>query len=252
MRFEGEVAVITGAAHGMGRVHARRLASEGARLVLGDIDYDAALEAVNELSNAVAVRADVTRAVDCEMLARAAVTSFGRLDILINNAGGSFIPQMPFDRVSEQQWEGVQAFNLRSQWLCAKAVVGEMRKLGRGKIVNIASGIVFSAHTPGLVPYAAAKGGVMAFTRALARELGPDNITVNTVAPSGIGGDPAVKPLTPGALAEMAQESLGRQTISTRKVSAEDVAAAVAFFASEESDLITGQLLVVDGGAYYH
>ena len=251
-RFDGQVAVVTGAAHGMGRVHAARLASEGASLVLGDLDYKAAKAVADGLGNAIAIRADVTKAVDCAQLAQAAVNRFSRVDILINNAGGSLIPQIPFDSVTDQQWEDVFAFNLRSQWLCAKAVVGDMRRLGRGKIVNIASTIIFDGSDVGLLPYAAAKGGVMGFTRALARELGPDNITVNAVAPGGIGGDPAIKPFTAEELEEMARWRMQQQTIKTRKVSADDVAAAVAFFASHESDLITGQLLVVDGGAMYH
>jgi 3-oxoacyl-[acyl-carrier protein] reductase len=252
VRFEGQVAVITGAAHGMGLVHAKRLSSEGASVVLGDIDYETAKEAAAELPRAVAIQVNVTKQDDCNKMAQAAVDTFGRLDILINNAGGGLIHPAPFDEITEDQWDLVQNVNLKAQWLCAKAVVGEMRKNGRGKIVNIASTIILDGLPVGLLPYSAAKGGVLAFTRSLARELGPDNITVNGVSPGGVGGDVKIKPYSEAEWAEMARRRIEKQTMKTRRVSADDVAGIVAFYASHESDLITGQMTVVDGGSFYH
>ena len=252
MRFDNQVALVTGAAHGMGRANAQRLSSEGASVVLADLDLDTAERVAEEIPNAVAVRVDVTQPADAHAAVKAAVDNFGRLDILVNNAGGPMAKATPFTETPDGLYEMVQALNLGSQWHFAQAAVPVMREQGRGKIVNIGSVIALDGLSVGMVAYGAAKGGVVAFTRALAREVGQFNITVNTVSPGGVGGDPSIKPFTPEEWQEITERRMRVQTMKTRRASADDVAAAVAFFAAPESDLITGQPLVVDGGAYMH
>jgi 3-oxoacyl-[acyl-carrier protein] reductase len=252
VRFDGKVAVITGGANGMGRAHSRRLASEGAAVVIADIAEEAAQRLAAELPRALAVKVDVTNEAECAAMAAAAVEAFGRIDILVNNAGGGMMHPTSFWEITEATWDLVVDVNLKGQWLCAKAVFPAMREAGAGRIINIASRSVYDALPIGLSPYFAAKSGAVGLTRAIARELGPYNITVNSVAPGAVGGDVSIKPYSPQEWEEMGKRAVARQTIQTRRVNADDLAATVAFLASEEAELITGQLIFVDGGVAFH
>src|SRR5579884_4423112 len=155
-RFDGQVAIVTGSAWGMGRRHAERLSAEGGRVVLADIQLELATEVAGSLTDAIAVRCDVSNADDVERMAARALEAFGRIDILINNAGGALSPPAPLDELSEADWDKIVDVNLKGIWLCTKAVLPAMRDAGRGKIVNIGS-ISPMLGNPGRAAYAASR-----------------------------------------------------------------------------------------------
>jgi NAD(P)-dependent dehydrogenase (short-subunit alcohol dehydrogenase family) len=249
MRVKNKVAIVTGSAQGMGKAFALRLAKEGAKVTLCDIlDCEpAAQEIAAAGGEALALKVDVTNEKDTVEMAKRTFEYFGAVDILVNNAaifGG--IDMKPFDEIPANEWEKIMAVNLKGMFLCCKAVAPYMKKQGKGKIVNIASGVAFSG-LPLFLHYTTSKGGVVALTRALARELGEFGINVNAVAP-GMVWTEATKAMVPE---EFAQENIKKQCIK-KIVQPEDVAAAVLFFASAESDLIAGQVLLVNGGEVLH
>ena len=243
-RLEGKVAIITGAAHGMGAVDAALFSREGARLVLCDIleEEGAHVEArINESGGeAIFVRMDVTRGEDWEKAVKAAVSRFGRIDILVNNAG---ITSTPTSTGTEsEKWDRLLDVNAKGAFLGAQWVVPEMRKAGGGSIVNISSIMGIVGLGVGHSGYAASKGAVRLLTKDLALRHGPDNIRVNSVHP---GFAPPMLGSTRGKDEDdrrIAETPLGRLT------SYEDVANAVLFLASDDASFITGAELVVDGG----
>ena len=249
-RFDGQVAVVTGSAWGMGRRHAERLAAEGARLVLADIQLELATSVADSLPNSIAVGCDVSIAGDSELVAERALEAFGRIDILVNNAGGALIAPKPLDELSEDDWDKVVDVNLKGTWLCTKAVLPAMRDAGRGKIVNIGS-ISPLLGNPGRAAYASAKGGIVGLTHTMARELGPFGITVNCVAPGLIEIPHPKTAYSPAEFERMKARRLEVQAVK-RLGQMDDVSDAVLFFASPESDFVTGQLLPVDGGTVLH
>ncbi|HTG13290.1 MAG TPA: SDR family NAD(P)-dependent oxidoreductase, partial [Candidatus Eisenbacteria bacterium] len=190
MRLPGKVAVITGGAVGIGFAYAKRFLAEGARVVVADVaDPAAAVDKLDAAGRALGVRADVSDATSVRAMVEAALARFGRIDVLVNNAAvfATLKPQ-PFDEIPEAEWDRVMAVNVKGVWNCARAVVPAMRGQGGGRIVNVASAIVAKG-TALLMHYVTSKGVVVAMTRALARELGPDRITVNAVAPGLILSD---------------------------------------------------------------
>jgi len=249
-RFDGQVAIVTGSAWGMGRRHAERLDAEGARVVLADIQLDLATTVAESLTDAIAVRCDVSSAADAEHVAASALETYGRIDVLVNNAGGALSPPTPLDQLSEQDWDKIVDVNLKGIWLCSKAVLPAMREAGRGKIVNIGS-ISPLLGNPGRAAYAASKGGVIGLTHTMARELGPFGITVNCVAPGLIEVPHPKTAYSPEELERMKARRLEVQSVK-RFGQMDDVSDAVLFFASAESDFVTGQLLPVDGGTVLH
>lgn len=246
MEFQDKVAIITGAAKGIGRGIALAFAKEGCNVVVSDIDEsgckDAAAEAENWGAKAIAVHCDVSQKGEVDQLIRKTVDAFGKADILVNNAG--IFPFATFDDMSEQDWDNVMNVNLKSAFLCSQAVLKQMDE--GGKIINISSIASFIGFH-GLVHYCASKGGMNGLTRALALELAPSKINVNGVAPGAIE--------TPGATGEMTAE-MKEQTVSAipwREMGTpDDIAQAVLFLASEKSRYITGQTLLVDGGWTLH
>lgn len=242
-RFDGRVAVITGGATGMGKVHAEHLASQGARIVIGDLSDMAATEAAVRAHDieVLSHELDVASENSVKAFADAVMARFGRVDILVNNAG--IYPYKLFDDMSFADWRKVMAVNLDGPFLMCKAFLPHMRREKYGRIVNIASAECWMLAAANL-HYIASKMGVIGLTRALATETGTDGITVNAVAP-GIVANTTTSPQMTKYL-EAIPANL--QAIK-RPAEPIDLAKAVAFFASDEAEFITGQTLVVDGGA---
>ena len=240
-RFEGRVAIVTGAAQGIGRAIAERLGSEGATLCVADINgpgVEAAAQAIG--GTAFAVACDVGDPDSVAALHKAVIDRSGKLDVLVNAA--AIVPFVPWNELTFEEWRRIMRVNLDGCYLMCRAASDLMRKNGYGRIVNIASNSIF-AGTPNMAHYVASKGGILAFGRALATELGGDTITVNSVCP-GLTDTEGVQQ-TPHKDAfefvEMLQAIKGRGT-------PRDIVPAVAFLASEEAHWITGQALAVDAG----
>jgi 2-hydroxycyclohexanecarboxyl-CoA dehydrogenase len=246
-RLEGKVALVTGAAQGIGRAIAMRLAAEGARVGVADIAAETAAQTANEISqsgpgSAVAVYLDVTRLSSAVDAVTQVEREVGPINILVNNAGWDKVE--PFVESESETWDKVIAVNYRGLIHCCKAVVPLMRQRGAGKIVSISSdaGRVGSS---GEAVYAGCKGAVIAFSKTLARELARDNINVNVVCPG-----PTETALLRNAMAgrEKLLEAMKRSVPMRRLGQPDDIAGAVAFFASADADYVTGQVLSVSGG----
>jgi NAD(P)-dependent dehydrogenase (short-subunit alcohol dehydrogenase family) len=244
--LEQQVAIVTGGAQGIGRKIAEGLAGEGARVVLADVQ---AADGVADSLGGMAVNVDVSDPRACERMAKAAIDAYGRIDILVNNAGiwSSLVPT-PFEELSVEEWRRVFDVNVMGMFLATRAVAPFMRGAGHGRIINLASGTPYKG-VPLFMHYVASKGAVIAMTRVLAKELGGDNVLVNAIAPGFT--------LSDGVLAnriqvDQLQELSAKARVLARDQYPEDIVGAVLFFASEQSSFITGQSLVVDGGAYFN
>ena len=246
--MQGQTALVTGAARGLGYAAARRLGADGARVALLDRDGDGLATAVERLAGegltALPLHVDLTD----EEAVRAAVASVlgadGRIDVLVNNAG--IYPHRPFEELTFAEWRHVLATNLDSVYLCSSAVYPAMRERGYGRIVNVSSATFFIGY-PGLTAYIASKGGIIGFTRALASEAGPHGITVNAVTPGLI----ATEGVLDGEEADLFDEIVPEQAVP-RRGEPEDIAECIAYLASPAASFITGQALNVDGGHRYH
>jgi NAD(P)-dependent dehydrogenase (short-subunit alcohol dehydrogenase family) len=245
-RLDGKVALITGAASGIGAATARRFAREGAKVVAVDIDQDGARRVVDEIraagGQACALRADVAEARDAEAMVRQAVETFGGLDVLHNNAtsgGAGFLGEM-----AHEEWNRTVAVNLTAPWLASRFALPVMQARG-GAIVNMSSAVALMAEH-GLGAYAAAKAGVISLTRSLAIEYGRYKIRVNCICPGAIETPPTRALI--GAVEGM-REKIVRANPLGRLGTAEEVASLVLFLASEEASFITGATYLVDGGA---
>jgi pyridoxal 4-dehydrogenase len=227
-KLDNRVAIVTGAAQGIGKAVADKLEAEGATVVTADIQ------------DGTTIKADVSSEADVERMVAETVAEHGKLDVLVNVA--AIVPFTPWDEVDFKEWRRIMAVNLDGTFLTNYYAQKAMRENGYGRIVNTASNVIL-AGTPNLAHYVASKGGVFAFTRALARELGPHGITVNAVAP-GLTASEGVLASKHAEAFEFVQmlQAIPRQGVP------EDIAPAVAFLASEEAGWITGQLLVADGG----
>jgi 3-oxoacyl-[acyl-carrier protein] reductase len=243
-QLQGKSAIVTGGSRGIGRAIAIELARRGASVV---VNYNASQAAAHEVvesiaqagSTAIAFKADVSRLDEAAALVKAAVDAFGKLDILVNNAGTTRDTLLM--TMSEEDWDAVINADLKSVFNCCKAAVRPMIRARSGRIINISS-VVGLAGQGGQTNYAAAKAGVIGFTKSLARELGSRNITVNAVAPGFI---PTA--LT-DALSEEQKQAVIKATPLGRFGRPEEVAYAVSFLASDEAAFITGAVLSVDGG----
>ncbi|MER3410189.1 MAG: dehydrogenase [Thermoleophilia bacterium] len=246
-QLEGKVAIVTGAAQGIGRAIAQGLAREGARIVV--VDIEGAVEAAAAYPDGVGIAADVSVEDDVARMAEETVARCGRVDILVNNAGiYASLPMRPFTEIPLGEWRRVMDVNVASMFLCCRAVVPLMREQGGGKIVNISSGTPFRG-VPFILHYVTSKGAIVAFTRALAKELGKDGILVNCVAPGFTLSD-GVK-AHPEVIEKLREVSIAARTIQRDQLP-EDVVGAVVFLCGPGSDFITGQTIVIDGGQYFH
>jgi NAD(P)-dependent dehydrogenase (short-subunit alcohol dehydrogenase family) len=239
MRLEGRVAIVTGAARGIGRAIAEKLHADGAQVAVADINGEGASEVASALEG-LALEVDISREEDAARMASETLERFGKIDILVN--AGAIVPFVAWDEVDYAYWRKIISVDLDGAYLVSRAVEGPMREAGYGRIVLIASN-AFYAGTPNMGPYLAAKGGVVGLTRALATELGKYGITANAVAP-GITRTEAVME-SPHKDALDFVQSL--QAIP-RHAQPQDIAPAVAFLASEEAAWVTGQVLIADAG----
>jgi NAD(P)-dependent dehydrogenase (short-subunit alcohol dehydrogenase family) len=248
MSVAGKTAIVTGAGTGIGRATALLLAQRGARVVAAGLQPERLRETVDAITSAggeaIAVDADVSDPQAIEQVASSAQHAFGGTDVLVNNA--AVYPIGPWHEMDAGQWDAVFATNIRGYFLMARAVRPQMIARGGGAVVNVASVTFFTGNAL-LLAYVASKGAVIGFTRALAREAGPEGIRANAVAPGAF----------PTAATEIHadQEGLWRDVLEAQSIKrrgeVEDVARAIAFFASDDSSFVSGQTLLVDGGWMY-
>jgi len=236
--LDGKVAIVTGGAQGIGAAIARGLKAEGAEVVVADLEPPEG-----------GVRADVASEADVAQMVGEALERNGRIDILVNNAGlYASLEMRAFTEIPLEEWNRVMEINVASMFLTCRAVVPVMREHGGGKIVNISSGTPFRG-VPFLLHYVTSKGAIVAFTRALAKELGKDSIHVNCVAPGFTMSD-GVKS-HPEVIEKLRDVSVASRTLQRDQVP-EDVVGAVVFLCTPAADFITGQTMVIDGGQYFH
>lgn len=250
-RLAGRVAIVTGAAQGIGARYAQALAAEGAAVVCADVvNSQATVAAITTAGGrALDVRVDVTSPESTRAMAEVATRAYGRIDILVNNAGlFTNLALKPFEQIESAEWDKVMAVNVRGPFECSKAVLPAMRAQGYGKIINIASGTVFKG-APMLLHYVSSKGAVVAMTRSMARELGDAGIRVNTLAPGLTASENTMaNPAWQGALSA---NNIATRAIK-REVTPEDLCGTLLYLASRASDFVTGQVVVVDGGSVMH
>ena len=249
-RLNRRVAIVTGAGRGIGAVYAGALAAEGAKVAVADIiDTATTVDTVERAGGeAIGVRCDVTDPDQVRAMVAGTIEAFGKVDILVTNAAlFADLEFKPFLEIDEGEWDRVLQVNLRGVFTCVKAVVPEMRRNGYGKIVNISSGTVFKG-TPMMLHYVSSKGAVVAFTRALAREVGEAGIQVNALAPGLTMSEEVANKQQWAAIkdANAATRAIRRDAMP------EDLIGAMLFLCSSDSDFVTGQTLVCDGGSVMH
>ena len=253
MRLKDKVTIITGAAHGIGKAYARRFAEEGAHVVIADIDAqggEATAKALLDAGGSAWARAtDVTKYPGVEGLMRETVAKFGKVDVLLNNAAIYVTQKLwkgPVEELALEEWDRVIEVNLKGVFLCSKAAIPIMKRQKSGKIINIASGTFFSGS--GNMPhYTTAKGGVVALTRVMARQLGEFGINVNCMTPGSTMSEESVSE----EVRKRRQGSMDKRAFRRVETPADIVGTAL-FLASSDSDFVTGQLLVVEGGGIMH
>ena len=252
MRLEGKVVIVTGAARGIGKAYALALAKEGASVVISDIASDGANSTASEIhktgGKALAVSGDVSNEADANRLAAETFKEYNRIDVLINNAGiYAGLKRRPFFEIDVQEWDKVMAVNVKGTWLCTKAVFPYMRDQKKGKIINISSGTFFSG-APNFAHYVSSKGAVVGFTRAICRELGQYNITINAIAP----GFTKTEANTDAQEDQQYMSQMLKSRSLQRDQYPADLTGTVLFLCSADSDFMSGQTLIIDGGRTMH
>jgi len=255
----GKVAIVTGAGKGLGQAAAVRLAQEGAKVVTvtrRDMEGLARTKQMIEEQGGevLTLQVDVSKEDDTLRMAEETIAKFGRIDILVNNAAIFYeIGNMPFEEIAVDDWDRQMSVQPKGSWLCAKAVVPHMKKQGKGKIINVASNVAFIGR-PQMMHYVTSKGAIISMTYIMAEELGPHNICVNTLAPGFFLSESGVKHRggpREEAISKTAELAKTRQCIK-RPIFPEDLVGTVAFLASDDADMITGQTIAVDGGQIKH
>jgi NAD(P)-dependent dehydrogenase (short-subunit alcohol dehydrogenase family) len=246
-KLQDRVAIVTGAAVGNGQAFCQRLAREGARIMIADIaDASEAMERVREVGGEIeAVRVDATDEKQTQKMVRKTIERFGRVDILVNNVG--FYHEEPFELISFDEWKRMLSVNLDSLFLTTKAVLPVMKSQGFGRIIALSSDTIWLG-TPYLVHYITSKMGVIGFVRSLASEVGKYGITVNAIT---VGLTATQRPANEKLVGSILEHLLPQQSVQ-RADEPEDIAGVVAFLASPESSIITGQTINVDGGVARH
>lgn len=251
MQLESKVVVITGAARGLGRAYAVAMAAEGASILACDVsDCSATVAEVEAAGGRIAsVVTDITDMSNCTAMADAAVKTFGRIDVLVNNAAlYATLQGARFEDLEESQWDAVMNVNIKGVWQCCKAVVQPMRDAGGGSIINISSlAAVFGL--PYGLDYVASKAAVIGMSRGMARELGKDNIRVNAVAPSAVMTE-GTKDFF-GEKFEKAKSVIASGQLIQRNLETADLTGTLIYLASDASKFVTGQTHMVDGGSWF-
>ena len=249
MRLKDKVAIVTGGGHGIGRAFCLRLTAEGAKVAVVDINMETANGVAKTIQakggEALPIRTDISDPASTLEMAKKTVDRFGTIDILVNNAaifGRVAISRVPFWEISLEEWDRVMAVNIKGAWLCACAVLPYMKGKGSGKIINISSA-VFHLGMGNYAHYVASRGAIIGLTRSMARELGEFNINVNSIAP----GATLSEEDPDEARVEFCKLSIPRRSIK-RIEYPEDLVGTLIFLASNDSDFITGQTIIVDGG----
>ncbi|HEY7365238.1 MAG TPA: 3-oxoacyl-ACP reductase family protein [Methylomirabilota bacterium] len=249
MRLKDRIVIITGGAQGIGRAYGLGVAAEGARVVVADVaDPKPTVKEIEARGGqALGVVCDVSREEDTQRLATETLARFGRIDVLVNNAAVyGTLKRRPFMEIPVEEWDRVMAVNLKGLFLCARAVFPAMKAQGKGKIINIASSTFFKG-VPHYIHYTTSKGGVVGFTRSLARELGEFGIRVNAISPGFTLSGENEKNISE----ERKQENVRMRMLKRAEVP-EDIVGTLIFLASDDSDFVTGQTILVDGGSSVH
>jgi NAD(P)-dependent dehydrogenase (short-subunit alcohol dehydrogenase family) len=249
-RLAGKVALVTGGAKGIGRHYSRALAEQGARVMIADIEDGSAL--ANEIAqaqgkdSAASASFDVSEEKSVATLVERTLERFGRIDVLVNNAAlYAKLNPRNFDEWDQATWDKVMAVNLRGPWLMVKYVAPHMKQRRSGKIINIASGAAYKG-VPRMLPYVCSKGAMLAFSRALSRELGDYGIAVNSLSPGYILSDTGLENVTH---VEEERVPVRNSRAFKRDAYPQDLVGTLIFLASSDSDFVTGQSIVVDGGS---
>lgn len=249
MRLKDQVAIVTGAAQGIGAAYARGLAREGAAVAVVDIldPNPVAKEIVGNDGKALPLVVDVSDEKQTQEMARKVKETFGKIDVLVNNAAvyGTIV-RKPFEEITVEEWDKIMAVNVRGVFLCVKAVTPYMKSQKSGKIINVTSSTVFKGNE-NFLHYVSSKGAVVTMTRSLARELGEYNINVNAIAP---GQTMSAANLKRGEKTDA--RSLQMRLLKGKRLFPEHLVGTVIYLSSSDSDMMTGQVLLVDGGTAFH